>query len=443
MRKESSQRDMKGLIENVRLGPNGSLSDVLLDGELLSDVYPHRSGARELSAVGRRFEGRGLTLLPGLVDHHVHLGAWLRSRQSHLLRGDDQRAVIESILSFRPDRRGWRVIFGWDHHHDSTAILSTIEEVSGPVAVIHRTGHAVMLNSNAAIGLGVGRTAGIRHDRGIWPRALAETNWQDERRELVNLKHRLLAEGVVGLQDATPYRARAWERRAAISEALSPIRVSFMADPDESFLSATHLKLMSPWSKVTLNRPVAIHAVEPAEVVAATHVIRRTARGDRCRIEHASLCPPDVISLVVASNASVCANPSFLLERAAALRHLCETGEDEMLCPIAELRESGVEVRYGSDAPVTSPGVWHSVVAAMRRGGGMVSFAGKQITLRDSLEGVTSFPLGTSFEQWRGRPADLTLLDLSHLDWQSPPIAAATWIAGEIVHGGNWQRRIS
>jgi predicted amidohydrolase YtcJ len=394
------------LIRGARLGPQGPPADVLVAGGRIVAV-----GARPYG--GQVLDGTGTTLLPGLVDHHVHLGAWLRARRSTPVGPEGVAATLAGTAA---DRRGWRILFGLDHQHDLADALAAVDTVDGPCLIVHRTGHATVLNGPAAQRLGVAR--GIDHGRGLWTRALgpAEGGWEAE--QLGALAADLLAQGVVAVQDATPYPAAAADRCRRLRAGLAPVRVEFMGDPGDPLPGARWAKVLSPRDGVPpTSLPLAVHAVEPDEIAAALALL--PAAGDH-RIEHAALCPPAVVDLLAAAGVTVCANPGFLVERGAALAPLSRTGEAEFLHPVGDLAAAGVPVLFGSDAPVTDPGVWAAVRAARSL---------RSMSLAAALAAVTSFPVPAAPSDWVDRPADLVLVD-DGLD------VRAVLVGGELVRPG-------
>lgn len=420
------------LVRGPRLGPDGDRHDVLVRcGRIVAVGSPASAAVLPRDVL---VDGGEAMLLPGLVDHHLHLGAWLRSRRSIPVRPEGVVATLDAVPA---DRRGWRVLFGFDHQDDLGEAMAAVDAVSGPCLVVHRTGHACVLNGPAAVLLGAGRTTRVDHGRGLWGRALGPADPHWEKDQLARLARDLLAEGVVAVQDATPYPAAAAARCRDLRRAMSPVRVDFMSDPASSLELARWTKVLSVRERpAQAHRPLAVHAVEPEEIVAALELLGSSppAGSRRHRIEHASLCPPALVERVAAADVLVCANPGFLLERSSAFRLLARSGEGEFLHPVAELRDAGVPVLFGSDAPVTRPGVWAALDALRERGGPAVPFAGAAVPVAAALDAVTSFPLPASPEGWVGRPADLALVDGRRFTGPTGAAPAlAVFVSGEPV----------
>ena len=426
------------LIHSVRLGlEDDTTTSVLIDQGLVLELDPVAASYPQASVLN----GQSTALLPGLVDHHVHIGAWLRSQRSTEIRGV---CIAEELVAALPDNRGWRVLFGLDHHHDVRQALAALDEVQSPCVIVHRTGHAVLMNAHAAKSLGRGSVTKIDHGRGLWGEALGPVEEGWEAQHLHALSAHLLQQGVVAIQDATPYPARASERCRFLQRALAPIRVSFMSDPVSELGFATFTKVLDPTGMPPVSSyPSAVHAIEPVEILQAIALLKRNqGRFDRSsRIEHAAICPPLVAEQIREAGVTVCSNPAFLMERSTALEHLRISGVDEFLCPVAMLKDLGVPVIFGSDAPVTKPGVWASVRAAVARGAHEVPFAGEALSMADAMSAVTVREVPLSRDGWRGMPGDLVLLDLgqSLFDSGCSPVKAV-FIGGVLVFGNDFTR---
>jgi predicted amidohydrolase YtcJ len=337
--------------------------------------------------------GDSFRVLPGFVDEHLHIEAWLRSQLSvPLASGRLDHPALAGMLRERPPQGEWLVMFGLDHTQligDCLAVVETERET--PVLVMHRTGHAAVLNAAGSRRLGLGAESRVVYEpRGLWARALGHTPEFVRRRLLERLRATLLAQGVVGVVDATPYRRKDEERVEGLRDALRPVKVSFMGDPLDPVPGCSYLKVVDPRSLPNLleRKPgiksanVAVHAVEPDEILMALHA----ARFERLRVEHAAVCPPTVAGQLAERGALVCANPGFLIDRYPAFAGLRASGEAEFLHPVASLLAAGCQVVFGSDAPVSPPGVALSIEAATHRGSAQLPMAGAPVSLAAAFE---------------------------------------------------------
>jgi predicted amidohydrolase YtcJ len=346
------------------------------------------------SAVGAGTANAGsFRVLPGFVDAHLHIEAWLRSQLAIPLAGGrlDSRALAEA-LSDGPPHGEWLVLFGLDHTQPLQECLAVVAaERKVPVLVMHRTGHAAVLNSAGSRLLGLGEESRVVFQpRGLWSRVTGRPPASVRSRLLSRLRASLLAQGVVGLIDATPYRRKDEERVAQLRDALAPLEAEFMGDPLDPVPGCSYLKVVDPRSLGDLleikpdlrEASVAVHAVEPEEILMTLHA----APLARLRVEHASLCPPAIAGQLAERGAVVCANPGFLIDRYEAFAPLRASGEAEYLHPVASLLEAGCRVVLGSDAPVSQPGVARSIEAVTERGSPRLPMAGAPVPLTTAFE---------------------------------------------------------
>ncbi|MFN3975009.1 MAG: amidohydrolase [Dehalococcoidia bacterium] len=115
---------------------------------------------------------------------------------------------------------------------------------------------------------------------------------------------------------------------------------------------------------------VAIHAVEKEALAVATQALRLAGPPpgrQPHRIEHASECPPSLVEAIKASGAWVVTNPLFLYY--SGPRYLATTPAERLpyLYPLRSLWSAGVCLAFGSDAPVTLPDPALGVQAAVER----------------------------------------------------------------------------
>ncbi len=226
------------------------------------------------------------------------------------------------------------------------------------------------------------------------------------------------------VRNATPLTAASQERVAWLRAALAPVHVDFMGAARDPLPHATHIKYFEPEAvSCKLTRPSAFHAVEPDQIVAAC-----TQAGREDRIEHASVCPEAVIERVAQAGCMVCANPGFVLERADALVEMAEGAEAAFYQPLWQLLQAGIPVSFGSDAPVGSPGRWHSIAGAVSRNGATRNFPGRGLSLTQALRCASTRRdlVQAGSDSWLGTQADFILLEQTQgsnqIDPSQPPV---------------------
>ncbi|MGH7905113.1 MAG: amidohydrolase [Candidatus Binataceae bacterium] len=128
----------------------------------------------------------------------------------------------------------------------------------------------------------------------------------------------------------------------------------------------------------------ALQAIEAARALVDAEV------GAVCRIEHGGLIPPDYVGRIAAAGAWVVVNPGFIHYRGA--KYAGEPGLIPFLHRTRSLREAGVRLAGGTDAPVTPARPLVAIAAAMTRS----SLEGYELAPGEKLDAGESFALFTS-----------------------------------------------
>jgi hypothetical protein len=393
---------------------------------------------------------RGGTLLPAFVDAHMHLLAYAASLTSVDCSPDavasisDIQAALRRHAAQTPAGR-WIRATGYDEtalaerRHPTRWDLDAA--VPGhPVRLIHRSGHASVLNSPALTiaGVGVateeppggymerdlttGEPTGLLIEMDALLDAAIPRIDGAELAEAVRLAgDNLLSEGVAAVHDATarngPDEWQTFRRliveghlrvpvtvfegyesigklpRQALGGRLrrGPVKiaVSELGDeitPDEDGLKST------VWEAHRRGRQVAVHAVErravEAAVAAIAEALRRRPRPDhRHRIEHCGICPPELAERIAELGIAVVSQPAFLYH--SGDRYLAHVPREDLphLYPFGDLLRAGVRLAAGSDAPVVPPRPLLSIQTAVTRAGwlGAVLSPGQSMAVEQAL----------------------------------------------------------
>jgi predicted amidohydrolase YtcJ len=421
----------------------------------------------------------GATVFPAFVDAHVHLLA-LASRLLGVEVAPPAVASMSALLE-RLRRKGettppgqWVRGWGYDesvlgghptrHHLDAVVPLH-------PVRLVHRSGHASVLNSLALRLVGITRETDdppyglIERDQEGEPTGLllGLEGWLDRRipplspqeveEGLRRVNALLLSKGIALVHDATAtndldrYRtlARARERgvltvgvvflpgiaslEAFVREGLRPGPAGDLIIGQAKVLLTPSLDGRLPTEVVEQARgaveagwAVAIHAVEEEAVALAAEAVRRAGPPpgpQPHRIEHASECPPPVVARVREAGAWVVSNPLFLYHSGPRYRAQVEPPLLPHLYPLGSLWRAGVPLAFGSDAPVTLPDPLLGIAAALSRRG---------------YDGVPLAP-------WEGLPMEAALRAHTVGGWEVVGLqggvlrpgmpAAVAWVEGE------------
>jgi predicted amidohydrolase YtcJ len=197
--------------------------------------------------------------------------------------------------------------------------------------------------------------------------------------------------------------------------------------------------------------PVAVHAIEPDVVESVLSVFESAVpravgllTSVRDRIEHCSLCPPELASRLARAGVGVVTHPAFLPARGERYVRQVESPLWPWLYPLHSLRRAGVVVAAGTDAPVGPLDPWLGFRGATERraGSGIVLGEGERLSPREALELHTEAAWQLRGENraaaWpcAGDRADLVLLEgdprRARLDELE---VCGTVIGGLIAHG--------
>ena len=450
-------------------------------------------------------------IVPGFVDAHLHFVALAR-RAAELDVSVETCATVPDVLErVRGTAAGrpagtWVLGFGWDEsflRERRAPELAELDRVapSHPVRLLHRTGHAALLNGAALRALGsldhpglvrdrAGRPTGLLLEpgealRGRIPR-LDETVLEDL---LAAASRRLLAAGVVAFHDPTPgqgpaelerYRRlltngrvrqrvrlyggsgltsaeddavrssagpRPGQGASLVSDETGRARlrvagrkVMVPVDPDPETVAAEVFEAdASGW-------PVAIHAVEGGALVAALEALGRLGtfrvKRRRHRIEHASLCPPPLVTRLAESGATIVTHPDFLFRFGGRYRAEIPPEQQPWLYPLRSFLDAGASVAFGSDGPIAPPVPLAAIASAVlrRTGDGEPIAAAGALSPLEALEAHTvaaAAAAGDDGALRTGAPGDAVVLGADPAatppgDIVSIPVQA-TIVAGEVA----------
>lgn len=372
----------------------------------------------------------GKTIVPGFIDAHCHLLAYAK-RLTALDVGPRHASCIADVQTLlreaaeRIPLGTWITGYGYNEFRlaekrhltrwDLDAAVS-----SHPVRLMHRSGHAQLLNSMGLDRLGITIESGDPPngmiDREVpsgEPTGLLFGMDKQIARQVSPASGSLLeagiqaagcalsAQGITTVYDATERndhsrlaQVQAWKRQE-----LFPQRVrmglgwdafqELQGHPVESSPFAYGVKLvldgitgaMHP-NQDELNKmvlqihragaPVVIHAIEQRHIAAACAAIERARKEypsirPRHRIEHCSICPPELASRIADAEITVVTQPAFLYQDGD--RYLETVSKDELpyLYPVATLFRSGVCTAGSSDCPIALPNPLLGIYAAVTR----------------------------------------------------------------------------
>lgn len=450
------------------------LRDAELDGERRADVRIVDGAITEIGRELPRFRGEetiecgGGALLPGLVDHHIHLHATAAQRRSVPCGPPKVFNVGElanALAAAVPDNDGW--IRGIGYHETVAGDLdsTTLDRIHRhrPVRIQHRSGAMWTVNTAAAeaLSLATADHPGVerRSDGTPTGRLWRADAWLRSRLPLTPLPSlasvgRELAEfGITAVTDATPDLTSA--ALAAITAEMSsralPQRVHLLGAPLEYPRCEGKIQpTIGPYKIVladsglpALDDLVArVREVHAAGRAVAVHVVTREALflmlaanreaghfpGDR--LEHAALIPPEMIPEIAGNGLRVVTQPGFLADRGDDYVRDIPEDEHADLYRCRSLVTAGIPLALSSDAPYGPLDPWTVIAAAKNRRTRSGHILGTEETLTPE-EALNSYlaapdnPGGPPRRVQPGAPAELVLLHIGRKEALAEPNSSA------------------
>ena len=342
-----------------------------------------------------------------------------------------------------------------------------------PVKLTHRSGHAHVLNSLALTLAGISRESteppggiierdyesgepnGLLFDMGdVLAERIPSLADSELDRGMKLAGEKLLSLGITSVQDTSPNTMSQWhlfQRWKNAGNLKCRLRLMLGEEGFQQYqdgllntqksgirfggvkivLQETTGRLCPSWqelermvSKVHQSRlQVAIHAVEETTIEAAysvlEHVLKKFPRtGHRHRIEHCSVCPPEMAKRLASLGVVVVTQPAFIYYNGERYLKTVVPEQLEHLYPIGTLIKSGVKVAAGSDCPVAAPNPLVGIYAAVSRKAerGAAILPAESISPLEALRLYTEDAAYASFEEATkgsitpGKLADLAVL---------------------------------
>lgn len=480
-------------------------ADLIIVGRVLGGVRANARadavaiGAGRILATGNRSEVLGLrdartmvlgngtgAVVPGFVDAHLHFVALARRAADIDCSRDVARTIEQVVGRIRDAARQrlpgtWIRAFGYDECFLEERRAPKVAELDQaapqhPVRLLHRTGHAVVLNTAAFERLDLPVRETLYEPGDLLRGRIPSPEAAEMARLAASTSQRLLSAGVTCFHDPTAGQDAAafntWKRWIGDRKVLQRVVVygearSFSAGEgpdDRERVRRAGVKIVvgetSNPEEVAeevaeadrAGAQVALHAVEGGPLVIAVAALRRLGaervRARRHRIEHAALCPPPLLADLAACGATVVTHPAFLASFGEKYRAELSAGEQLWLYPVRGLLQAGVPVAFGSDAPIGMPSPLANVQAAATRGareeaplGPTQSISVQEALALHTIGGAAAAALDQEIGRIvAGGTADLVLLDEDPTEVPPADVAAigvrATVIDGEVA----WSR---
>lgn len=351
-------------------------------------------------------EAEGGALLPGLKDHHIHLAATAVAEES-LQCGPPQcndAAGLSQALKARVAQTpgGWIRGIGYSETVAGDIDAAWLDRVVSdvPVRLQHRGGRLWVLNRCALQVLQVGegdpvecidgKPTGRVYDQDDWLRHRMLDLGLTQRPNLATISRRLASYGITGVTDTTAHNGLeelGWFFSVCASgECRQRLRMMGNASLDavvsqvdavevgehkfhllESALPSLEEVVEAIRCSHGVGRNVAFHCVTRAELVFALSALQEAGVRAGDRIEHASVTPPEALSMIVKLGVTVVTQPALVYARGD--HYLAQVaGEDQpWLYRLRGFLDAGVPLAGSSDAPYTDPNPWLAIAAAVKR----------------------------------------------------------------------------
>lgn len=463
----------------------------IVDGRIV-DIAP--TGA--LSPRGRVLAADGAWAVPGLWDNHVHTVQWaLTSERAPLGHAESAAAAAGAMSGVPPLADGRRVGTGFrDALWPDRPSLELLDTATGgvPTYLINADVHSVWLNSAALAREGFRSEDGVLRETDAFEisRRLNAVDAAHGDRAMVRAGEQAAARGVTGLVDFDmAWSAEAWPRR--VQAGFASHRVEFAVYPfdleravdaglrtgelHEKAETPAHgkglvrvgpLKIITDGSLGTrtaacshaypgdpgnfgmltvpsdelvglLTRAtgaglgVAVHAIGDRAITSALDAF--TTTGAAGSIEHVQLVRHTDLARFARLGVIASVQPQHAVDdRDLVDRHWSE--QTSIGYPLASLRASGAQLRFGSDAPVAPLDPWQAISAAVSRTADERAawHPEERITVDQALEASVRTSLRP------GEPADIVLCAANPLTSTGPALRSmsvlSTVLGGHVTH---------
>ncbi|MDO5736297.1 MAG: amidohydrolase family protein, partial [Propionibacteriaceae bacterium] len=455
------------------------LVDVTLQDGLISEITPH-----DRMMVGG-LDADGAVLLPGFWDSHVHFGTHSLLAECLQIPSDaDIDEVLRRVSTELATRQESGLLVGFGFRSATWPVEPSAAALDGlspePVVLFGGDLHSLWCNTAGLASVGAPHhPSGLLREEDAFAGMLhlmrTETAHVDA---LVRgAQGRAAALGVVGMVDMEmAWGIGAWQRRMVTGPPLQHVEVATYPDDLERLidmglrsgdrlgerLRVGPLKIISdgslnsrtahcltPYPHPVEGAPHGVALHSRSELVAllrraAEHGIRAAvhAIGDlACRdaldafeqsgahgsIEHAQLVHPDDVARFARLHVSASVQPAHLVEDEALLDEVWPLAT-EWAFPFRSLLDTGADLRFGSDAPVSPLDPWLAMDVAVHK----PHLVGHGLTPSEALRASTRSRVAV------GQPADLVLvphspsrLEQGHFTTEE---CLVTMVGGEVTH---------
>ena len=425
---------------------DGRIADVrVADGRIAA--IGHLAAAPDETSI----DAKGGLLLPGLHDHHAHLIALAAAMDS--VRCGPPEVCNAEELRTALDRPGEGWLRGVGYHESVAGMLDAtmLDRLAPhrPVRVQHRSGRMWFFNSAGLdiVAKAPGAAERLERENGCFTGRLFDSDaWlrgalRGSPPSLAAVGERLARFGITGVTDMSPANDSTLAAHFAAEQVCKlpqklvlAGKLDLRANDMGAFMRLGPAKLHLheadlPDLDVAVDfilaahergRRVAVHCVTEVELLFTLAAFDEAGvvRGDR--IEHASIARPDEIARMKRLGLWITVQPNFIAERGDQYLTDVDPEHTPHLYRLKSLRDAGITLAAGSDAPFGDPDPWAAMRAAVQRRtpSGIAMGEAEALTPEQALDLFLRDPLDLSLRRKveTGAPADLCLLDC---DWST------------------------
>jgi predicted amidohydrolase YtcJ len=492
------ERGLLGNLINISID-NGVVSALDFIGQTTSVTLPSATrAARVVQGDDQVIDLDGRWIMPGLWDSHVHMGQWAQARRRLVLSHTTSVDAVLERVSQRVDSADSALVgFGWRPAEISgQTSLDSLDAVTGdkPTYLFSVDMHSVWLNSTGFAAQGVTATeSGVVSERACFEIAKSVSSIDDETLDawIDEAAREAARRGVVGITDfeMAPNSA-AWRRR--ISGGADTLRVEAAIYPEfletaveagmrtgdtvastggllrvgplkiilDGSLGSQTARCFEPYPGATgpaargvLNLPLpelvslmgrawaagiapAVHAIGDEAVDMALDAFEMVQCAGT--IEHAQLVRVEDVPRFSQLKVLASVQPRHLVDDRTAAERLWP-GRTGQAFAFRQMRDAGVAMRFGSDAPAAALDPWQAIVAAVTR----TAPGGEAWNPQECLSVDEAIQCSVRSHVAVGQPADFAVLDIDPLevdDLSSLPLdlattpVSATFVGGRVTH---------
>jgi predicted amidohydrolase YtcJ len=394
----------------------------LRDGRIaeVAEGLPAAPGEEVLDAAGG-------ALLPGLKDHHLHLHALAAARASVDCGPPavaDGPSLADALRRADRQREPGQWLRGIGYHESVAGDIDRdwldAAVPDRPLRLQHRSGRLWLLNSAALAQVEQsaadplerrgGRATGRLYDADAWLR----TRIGGQRPALGAVSGWLASRGVTGLCDTSHDNdTAAWaafaeaQRRGELLQSLRVMgNAALDAVTDAPGLQRGERKFhlhdheLPDFDRLCADiraahaagRGVAFHCVSRVDLAFALAALQECGVRGGDRIEHASVCPPELLEQVGELGLAVVTQPGFIATRGDAYLHDVDAIDRPWLYRLRGFLDHGIRLAGSSDAPYGDADPWAAMDAAVRRR----TASGQSVAGMESLTPEQALALFTS-----------------------------------------------